>query len=101
MTIDSQKYRVERRQDVTQWPGVEHVRHSLLEDVNFTWDNTPPRFDVIKWKYALEFIDGARRLIVVFSQDGHLGRSDQTDTLTVARKATGWSEFFSELNQKQ
>jgi hypothetical protein len=99
VTIGSQKHAVERRQDVTQWPGIDHVRHGLLEDVNFAWDDISPRFNDIKWKYALEFIDGSRRLTVVFSEDGYLGRLDQTDTLTVARKATGWREFFSELEQ--
>ncbi len=69
VTIDSQKYRVERRQDVTQWPGIDHVRHGLLQDVNFNWDGKSRRSNEINWKYALEFIDGDRRLIVVFSQD--------------------------------
>jgi hypothetical protein len=99
VTIDSQKYRVERRQDVAQWPGIDHVRHGLLQDVNFNWDGKSRRSNDINWKYALEIIDGDRRLTVVFSQDGYLGRSDQTDTLTVAPKATGWREFFSEVEQ--
>jgi hypothetical protein len=98
VTFGSQKYRALRRQDVTQWPGIDHVRHGLLQDVNFNWDNTSPRFNDIKWEYALEFIDGSRRLTVVFSHDC-LGRSDQTDTLTIAPKATGWREFFSELEK--
>ncbi len=100
VTIDSQRYRVERRQDVTKWPGIDHVRHGLLQDVNFNWDNAPPRFGDISWKYALEFNDGDRRLIVVFSPDGYLGQSDQTNALTVAPKATGWREFFSELEER-
>ena len=99
VTIDSQKYRVERRQDVSQWPGIDHVRHGLLQDVNFNWDSKSRRSNEINWKYALEFIDGDRRLTVVFSQDDLLGRSDQTNTLTIAPKATGWREFFSEVEQ--
>jgi hypothetical protein len=99
VTIAPQKYLVERRQDVTQWPGIDHVRHGLLQDVNFNWDNTAPRLNDIKWEYALEFIDGSRRLIVVFSQDGSIGRSDRTDTMAIAPKATGWREFFSEFEK--
>ena len=56
-------------------------------------------FDHIDWTYALEFIDGQRRLLVVFDRDGYLGRSDRIETLAIAPKATGWREFFAEQEE--
>jgi hypothetical protein len=101
VTIVGVEYRIVRRNDVTQWPGIDHVRHGLLEDVNFNWENQPPPFDHIEWTSALEFIDGQRQLAVVFNRDGYLGRSDGIETLAIAPKATGWREFFAEQEQAQ
>jgi hypothetical protein len=101
VTLAGEVYRVVRRNDVSQWPGIDHVRHGLLEDVNFNWDSRPPPFDQIEWTNALEFIDGPRRLAVVFDHDGSLGRSDGIETLAIAPKATGWREFFADQEQAQ
>ena len=101
VTVVGEVYRVVRRNDVTQWPGIDHVRHGLLEDVNFNWENHSLPFDHIEWTNALEFIDGQRRILVVFNRDGYLGSSDRIETLAIAPKATGWREFFAEQEQAQ
>jgi hypothetical protein len=99
VTVAGKRYHVVRQNVVTQWPGIDHVRHGLLEDVNFKWENQSPPFGDIEWTYALAFLDGPRRLLVVFNRDGYLARLDRKETLAIAPKATGWREFFAEQEQ--
>ncbi len=96
VTIEGVRYAVVERKDVAAAHGIDHIRHSLLEDAHFHWGEQPPNAGAENWQFGLAMSDGSRQLLVVFDRDGHVGRSDRDDRLTITDVATGWSEFFAE-----
>jgi hypothetical protein len=96
LAIGALRYRVVERKNVTGVMGLNHLRNSLLEDAHFHWDEPRATNLIPKWAFALEFIAMPRRLTVLFDRDGHVGRSDTAQILSITPIATGWSEFFAE-----
>jgi hypothetical protein len=96
LTIGAIRYRIAERKDVTGVMGLNHLRNSLLEDAHFHWDEPGATKLTSKWAFAFEFIAMPRRLTVLFDRDGHVGRSDSAQILSITPIATGWSEFFAE-----
>lgn len=49
------------QRDVSQAPGLVHLRRGLVEDANFRWSELPPAepLAAAAWDYALEFSDPA------------------------------------------
>jgi len=47
------------RRDISQAPGLVHLRRGLVEDANFRWSGQPPEEPLgpTAWDYALEFSD--------------------------------------------
>ncbi len=94
------------RKIVDALPGVDHLRHGLLEDANFRWQDSTnseqasgdsPISTAPVWAYALLFTDRDKQLWVLFDAEGtRLGRSDRDATLPIAEHSRGWQEFFRE-----
>ena len=96
VTIGGVHYDVARRKDLAGQEGLDHLRNSLLEDMNFAW-NAPPPAAPSQWRFALEFRDGPLPLIVIFDPTGRrLARADTGASLAIAPIATGWEDFFAE-----
>lgn len=96
VTIGGVGYDVVRRKDLAGQDGLDHLRNSLLEDMNFAW-NAPPPAAPSQWRFALEFRDGAKRLVIVLDPTGRrLARAETGASLAIAPIATGWEDFFAE-----
>ncbi len=96
VSVGEVRYDVVRRNDLAGQEGLDHLRNSLLEDLNFAW-NAPPPAAPSQWRFALEFRDAAQRLVVVFDPTGRrLARADTGASLAIAPIATGWEDFFVE-----
>jgi hypothetical protein len=57
--------------DLSQKPGLIHLRFVFAEDANFQWDDQrrEPVGDALAWAYALRFTEGDRRLVALFSRE--------------------------------
>jgi len=95
--VNGKPYNVSQRKDVTAAIGLDHLRRGLLDDGNFVWSAPPLAAKSADWGYALAFIDGSRRLVVVFDlTDRRMGRADASTTLAIDQIATGWQDFFAD-----
>ena len=96
VSVGEVQYDVVRRKDLAGQQGLDHLRNSLLEDLNFAW-NAPPPAGQGQWRFALEFREGAQRLVVVLDPaQRRLARADTGASLAIAPIATGWEDFFAE-----
>jgi len=57
--------------DLSQKPGLIHLRYVFAEDANFRWEDQRREMvtDATAWEYALRFSDSERRLVVLFSRE--------------------------------
>lgn len=96
VTIGGVRYEIVERRDVSRAPGIDHVRHGLLEDAHFNWDQAAAVHPPATWQFGMKFVADGRQFIVAFDHDGHIGRSDKDEIVSITPIATGWSEFFAE-----
>ncbi len=84
LQVDDRLYIIEKRADITQAPGIKHIRQALVTDTGFLWppgeDARPP------WRYAISFRsvdkDSADKdsvnngeFVLLFSEDGLQARA--------------------------
>ena len=58
----------ETRTDLSKARGQAHVRHALLSDGNYVWDE-PEDTGRIEWQWTLRFHEGGRQALVMLSKD--------------------------------
>ncbi len=67
-------YTVVSRLDLTNAPGMVHLRHALTSDSNYVWGQSAAA--PAAWRWALRFQDADRQLLVLFTADlATLGKS--------------------------
>jgi hypothetical protein len=67
-------YAVVSHLDLTNAPGMVHLRHALTSDSNYVWSESAPA--PAAWRWALRFHDTDRQLLVLFTADlAILGKS--------------------------
>jgi hypothetical protein len=67
-------YAVVSRLDLTDAPGMVHLRHAITSDSSYVWSQTAPAPDA--WRWALRFYDADRQLLVLLTADlATLGKS--------------------------
>ena len=64
LTSPAQTLVVLSRRDISEAPGLTHLRHALRQDVSYTWNDSATRN--VEWPYALQFIDEQRRVTLLF-----------------------------------
>ena len=56
---------VSDRKDINKAVGLIHVRHFLIKDASFDWDNSVEPSEP-NWEYALDFVDSSNIVTIVF-----------------------------------
>lgn len=85
------------RRDISQTPGLIHLRHSLISDNSFHWsaplDNCRPR-----WPYALRFASGRRSATLLLDLDCRQALLvERTARVSIEPMAKGLAAFIDEL----
>lgn len=65
LTICGEEYVVREESDISAARGFSHVRHGLIHDRSFAWDE-PPANATPHWDYAIAFADGDSQAAVAF-----------------------------------
>jgi len=58
----------ELRKDLSSARGQAHLRHALMSDRNYVWDE-PVDATGIEWRWTLRFFEGERQVLVKLSED--------------------------------
>jgi hypothetical protein len=76
LNVQSQRYPILEKRDLSQARGIRHMDSLLLADQNFRWDTDPPP---PHWARALEFVGETSQTTVLFSADLNcIGKLDPT-----------------------
>ncbi len=97
--IDRTYYRQLPR-DLTKAPGMVHLRHSILTDGNYNWENPASTDD---WRWCLQFTDGGVTATLLFNDDftilGRLNRrADEVRTVDCTPLAETLREYFTKID---
>lgn len=84
-------YVITARHDVSQAPGVTHLRRALLDGASFAWDDVS-RPAPVDSKYALAIGPASEVVIGLTADGGHVGTSDAR-WISVAPQARAFREF--------
>lgn len=95
---------VERR-DVSQAPGLVHLRRGLVEDANFRWTDAGPAADRLPpghWDVALVFSDPAHpgeaaRLVIDLDDDGALAVVGRPGRIGLGRIGAGLAKWLDDV----
>jgi hypothetical protein len=97
LNIGGTNWLVADKRDVSQAPGLTHLRNALLEDHSFDWP-VHAADSSTDWRWALRFRDGkGPRLVALFSADEQLGKSFAGDESIVAVSCRPISRGLSEM----
>jgi len=96
MKAAGRTYWVVRRRDVSQAPGFSHIRHGLLNDAAFAW-NEPRPDDATDWRYALRFRDAQRSATLLFDAEvRHVANAQSGASASIDPVAAPIRAFFEE-----
>jgi len=74
ISLSPHDYETPLRKDLTDAPGMVHLRHALLTDSNYLWMKRPEVPDT--WRWVLRFSQGDRYVLILLSDDlARLGKS--------------------------
>jgi hypothetical protein len=84
------------RKDITQTPGMVHLRNAILTDTNYHWDHEIENDD---WRWCLEFVGDGRKATILFNEDftilGRMNqRADQVRVVDCQPMAETLREYF-------
>ena len=84
------------RKDITQTPGMVHLRNAILTDTNYRWDHEIANDD---WRWCLQFAGNDRKATILFNEDfsilGRMNqRADQVRVVDCQPMAETLQEYF-------
>jgi hypothetical protein len=95
---------VENSIDLSQKPGLIHLRFVFAEDVNFEWDKQRRETvgDAAPWAYALRFSEGDRQLVVLFPAEFDLlgkleGDGEHLHVVPIPRAAAAIRKYLTDI----
>jgi hypothetical protein len=90
--------------DLSEKHGLIHLRFVFAEDANFEWDQQRREAvnDGTAWAHALRFVDGERRLVVLFSRDfdvvGKLeGDGEHVHVVPIPKAAAAIRKYLTDI----
>ena len=93
-------YSVVSRADLSQAPGMAHLRFALTSDSNYNWEDQ--QSELVTWKWAFRFSGEGRELVVLFDEDFEtLGKlsvdSDEVEIRSCQPMAETLQQYFSSM----
>lgn len=92
-------YEIKVSKDLTDAPGMVHLRHALLTDSNYLWMQRPEDPDA--WRWMLKFSRDSRYILILFSEDlATLGKSTDASSvraISCQPMAETLREYFAAL----
>ncbi|MGI9427756.1 MAG: hypothetical protein ACR2NM_03800 [Bythopirellula sp.] len=90
-----------RAVDLSKARGQAHLRHALLSDRNYLWDQ-PVDAEAIDWQWTLRFYEGERQALVTLSKDlraiGKTNLAEETITAYCCEPMTSsLKQYFDDL----
>jgi len=92
---------VAAKHDLSNKPGLVHLRFVFTQDVNFAWDaRRREAAGAGDWAYALRLVDGRRQLVVLLRRDfNEIGKLDgpNVDVVASPRIASSLRQYLTDI----
>ena len=69
MTIQGKALKVLEKVDISRAPGLVHLRHALVQDASYAWDEAVGGGEDLQWRYALRFSRNEKEAEFAFDLD--------------------------------
>lgn len=92
---------IEDRLDISKTRGQAHLRHALMSDRNYVWDE-PLEIRDMEWRWTLRFHEGEQQALIKFTEDlKTVGRVDVANntatTLACEPMAASLKQYFEAI----
>lgn len=96
LALDSERFAIVERKDISHEKGLLHARFALTEDASFAFDQ-PLATETPSWAYAARFTDGSKHATILFDLDHSQVTLAETHRIArvIPKIVTGWRTFIA------